>query len=95
MSMVELMIALILILIAVVMIIYSTMAYVNQLRNFKNREDRVLQDFDFVNYAYDYMNSLVRGESTPVVDFATVEDEGTVVEIKDKNGSMSIRIIKW
>ena len=95
MSMVELMIALILILIAVVMIIYSTMAYVNQLRNFKNREDRVLQDFDFVNYAYDYMNSLVRGESTPVVDFATVEDEGTVVKIKDKNGSMSIRIIKW
>lgn len=93
--MVELMIALILILIAVVMIIYSTMAYVNQLRNFKNREDRVLQDFDFVNYAYDYMNSLVRGESTPVVDFATVEDEGTVVKIKDKNGSMSIRIIKW
>ncbi len=95
MNLVELMIALILILIAVVMIIYSTMAYVNQLRNFKNREDRVLQDFDFVNYAYDYMNSLVRGESTPVVDFATVEDEGTVVEIKDKNGSMSIRIIKW
>ena len=95
MNLVELMIALILILIAVSMVIYSTMSYVNQLRNFKDREDKVLRDFDFVNYAYDYMNSLVRGESTPVVDFATVEDEGTVVKIKDKEGSMSIRIIKW
>ena len=95
MNLAELIIALIIIFIAISMIMYSSISYVTQLRNFKTREEEVLQGFDFVNYAYDYVNSLIKNTSTPVVDFATVKDEGSLIVISDSEGKNSIRIIKW
>ena len=95
MNLAELMIALIIIFIAISMVMYSSLSYVTQLRTFKDREEEVLQDFDFVNYAYDYINAIVKGTSTPVVDFAEVTSEGSLIVISDPEGKKSIRIIKW
>ena len=95
MNLTELMIALIIILIAISMIMYSTISYVIQLRRFKNLEEKVLTDFNVVNYAYDYLNALVNNTDTPTVDFANVTEEGTLIVISDPDGKTRIRIIKW
>ena len=95
MNLPELLIALIIIFIAASMVMYTTITYVTQLKRFKVLEEKVLKDFNVVNYAYDYLNALLNDSSTPDVDFASITYEGSLIVISDPENETRIRIIKW